>query len=94
MSLVEPERVLRAVTIHFNAAPEHVLKSRYRGPARSMAMELLYRYAGMSQREIGAMMGVDYSTVSVARKRLRDMLTKDRTLQKHFSALEAGLTQG
>jgi hypothetical protein len=33
-----------------------------------MAMELLYRHAGMAQREIGAMMGADYSTVSVSEK--------------------------
>jgi hypothetical protein len=39
------------------------------------------------------MMGVDYSTVSVARKRLRGMPKKDRTLQEHFSALETVLIQ-
>jgi putative transposase len=94
MSRVEPERVLRAVTPHFNASPETFLTSRYRGAARSIAMEPLYRHAGMTQREIGVMMGVDYSTASVARKRLRDMLPKDRTLQAHFSVLEAGLAQG
>jgi putative transposase len=93
MSRVEPERMLRGVITHFKAIPEHVLKSRYRGPQRSMAMELLYRHGGMSQREIGEMMGVDYSTVSVARKRLRDMRAKDRQLQTHFTTLETMLTQ-
>jgi hypothetical protein len=31
MSLVEPERVLRAVMIHFNAAPQHVLTRQIPG---------------------------------------------------------------
>jgi DNA-binding MarR family transcriptional regulator len=33
-------------------------------------MELLYRYGGMNQREIGELMGIDYSAVSVMRRRL------------------------
>jgi len=44
-------------------------------------MELLYRFADMNQREIGEMMGLDYSTVSVARKRLRAAVSKDRALR-------------
>jgi DNA-directed RNA polymerase specialized sigma24 family protein len=50
-------------------------------------MELLYRYAGLNRREIGELMEVDYSSVSVARTRLRDMLTTDERLQKHFRAI-------
>jgi len=93
LSQVEPERVLLAVTKCFRTTPEEILKNRYRGPARSIAMELLYRTAGMNQREIGELMGVDYSSVSVARKRLRDMLATDDGLQKHFHAVEDVLSQ-
>jgi DNA-directed RNA polymerase specialized sigma24 family protein len=57
-------------------------------------MELLYRYAGVNQREIGELMGVDYSSVSVARKRLRDMLAADDRLKEQFHALEDVLSQG
>jgi DNA-directed RNA polymerase specialized sigma24 family protein len=57
-------------------------------------MELLYRYAGMNQREIGEMMGVDYSSVSVARKRLQESLVKDRALMKRFRAIDGILSQG
>jgi DNA-binding MarR family transcriptional regulator len=56
-------------------------------------MELLYRHAGMNQREIGELMGVDYSSVSVARKRLRDMLAVDDSLKKQFHAVEGALIQ-
>jgi hypothetical protein len=57
-------------------------------------MELLYRYTGMNQREIGDMMGVDYSSVSVARKRLYESLVKDRALKKRFMAIENVISQG
>jgi DNA-directed RNA polymerase specialized sigma24 family protein len=46
-----------------------------------MAMEFLYRYGGMNRREIGEMMDLDYSTVSVARKRVREVMAKDRALE-------------
>jgi hypothetical protein len=56
-------------------------------------MELLYRHAGMNQREIGELMGVDYSTVSVAGKRLRDAVDKDGKLLEELVAVEASLCQ-
>jgi len=93
VSLIEPERVLHAVMRRFRTTREDIVRNRYRGPARSFAMELLYRHAGMNQREIGELMGVDYSSVSVARKRLRDLLTTDDKLKKQFHAAEGALSQ-
>jgi len=83
--------VLLAVSKLFRTTPEQILKHWYRGPARSIAMELLYRHAGMNQREIGELMGLDYSSVSVARKRLRDLMTTDAKLKKRFKAVEDAL---
>ncbi len=94
VSQAAPERVLLAVIKLLRTTREDVLKNRSRGPARSIAMELLYRFAAMNQREIGELMGVDYSSVSVARKRLRDMLAADDRLKKQFHALEDALSQG
>jgi len=39
---------------------------------RRMAMELSYRYSNDKQKEIGAIFGVDYSTVSQNRVRLKN----------------------
>ena len=91
LSEVEPERVLRAVMKRFRTTREDTLKSR--GPAQSVAMELLYRHAGMNQREIGELMGLDYSSVSVARKKLRDALTTDKRLMRRFHQVEDALIQ-
>ena len=43
-------------------------------------MDMLYRHGGMNQREIGELIGVDYSAVSVMRKRLCALEERDRNL--------------
>jgi DNA-binding CsgD family transcriptional regulator len=51
---------------------------------RQMAMELSYRYSNAKQKEIGAIFGVDYSTVSQGRARLKAKLNSSRKLKKQF----------
>ena len=51
---------------------------------RQMAMELSYRYSSCKQKEIGAIFGVDYSTVSQSRRRLKTKLKPSRKLKKQF----------
>jgi chromosomal replication initiation ATPase DnaA len=43
---------------------------------RQMAMELSYRYSNGKQAEIGAVFGVDYSTVSQSRARMKAKLKR------------------
>jgi len=68
---VEPERIIGAVCKEMGVAREEVMRRGYGGVARGVLMDFLYRYGGMNQREIGEMMGIDYSAVSVGRKRFR-----------------------
>ena len=42
--------------------------------------------------EIGDMMGVDYSTVSQGRKRLREKLKSDKNLSQFIQKIESGLS--
>ena len=49
-----------------------------------MAMELSYRYSNNKQKEIGAIFGVDYSSVSQNRVRLKNKLKSSRKLKKQF----------
>jgi hypothetical protein len=44
-------------------------------------MEMLYRYGGLNQREIGAMLGIDYSAVSISRTRFDALMREDRTVR-------------
>ena len=51
---------------------------------RQMAMELSYRYSNYKQKEIGAIFGVDYSTVSQSRARLKAKLESNRKLKRQL----------
>jgi len=51
-------------------------------------MELLYRYSGLNGRGIGWLLGLDYSTVSIGRKRLIGQLEKDEKLADLFINIE------
>jgi hypothetical protein len=55
---------------------------------RAMLMELLYRYSRLRQPVIGKLIGgIDYSSVSQARKRLQIRMTKEPTLRKRFETI-------
>jgi REP element-mobilizing transposase RayT len=51
-----------------------------KGPLRQVLMDLLHRQGGMTNAEIGLLFGLDYSSISQERKRLRQRLEKDRKL--------------
>ena len=44
-------------------------------------MDMLYRFSGMKNAEIGDLMGIDFSTVSQARKRLREKAATDQDIR-------------
>lgn len=65
---------------------------REKDDLRRIAMDILYRYGGLKGPEIGALMGVGYTSVSQERKRLRDRLAQDPILDKMIKRLEEGLS--
>jgi chromosomal replication initiation ATPase DnaA len=75
---VEPEKILVAVAAEFQVSREDLLQRGNRGIARPVLMEFLYRYGGLNQREIGELLGIDYSSVSVGRRKLQTLLGKDK----------------
>ncbi|MCX5814706.1 MAG: transposase [Proteobacteria bacterium] len=90
---VQPDKILKAIAGSLNLHTEEFLQKGYKGIARSITMEMLYRYGGMNQREIGELMGIDYSAVSVARKRLAGVLQKDEETAKRFDEIKRLLCQ-
>lgn len=58
-----------------------------------MAMELSYRYSNYKQKEIGAIFGVDYSTVSQSRSRLKTKLKSNRKLKNQFNQIQAQINK-
>ena len=58
------------------------------GLNRQIVMDALSRIGGLKGREVGDYFGVDYSTVSVSRKRLREKAKKDHQLRKLMHRIE------
>jgi putative transposase len=74
----EPERIIGAVCAETGVSREALLGKGYRGVGRGLLMELLYRHGGLRQREIGVLLGIDYSAVSISRKRFEHRMQGDR----------------
>jgi len=92
---VDPEEVLKAIGRYFQLKAEQLSSKRtkYRDE-RAIGMELMYRYSGVKQVEIGRRVGgVDYTAVSRERKRLRERMERDRRLKRSVENIEARLHQ-
>ena len=64
----------------------------HKGAKRQIFMEMLYGYAGLKGCEIGELMGLDYSTVSVGRKRLIKKILHHADLQTLVKRIESKLS--
>jgi putative transposase len=64
-----------------------------KGTLRRITMDLLYRHGGMTNPGIGQLFGVDYSSVSQERRRLRNLVEKDRKAGALLRKLEANLSR-
>jgi putative transposase len=92
---VEPEKVLSIVSRKLQVKREDLVRRRtgYRNE-RAIAIDLLYRYSAINQREIGKRLGaLDYSAVSRERTRLRERIKVDRRLEKSLREIEEVLDQ-
>ncbi len=89
----DPERIIRAVCDVTGSSREALLRKGFRGVARGLLMEMLYRQGGMKQREIGALLGVDYSAVSIGRKRFLRMIEANSELESLFSSAATRISQ-
>jgi hypothetical protein len=88
---IEPEKIIREISEAFEVERQELLRKGFKGFARGVLMELLYRYGGMNQREIGELMSIDYSAVSVMRKRLSGLQKRDRNLSAEIEKIKERL---
>ena len=97
ISEVEPKRILGVISkvMGVDEGKDSGEVEAERGPEgeRGLVMEMLYRYGGMNQREIGELMGLDYSAVSVGRKRFREAVEEDRRLGGLARRVETVISQ-
>jgi hypothetical protein len=90
LGATQPEVVLREVARHFGLKETQITGRRAaERDARAVAMEMMYRHGAISQAEIGkALGGLDYTTVSLERKRLREKVRENKALGKSVSEIE------
>jgi REP-associated tyrosine transposase len=95
LEAVSPDEVLNKVSRALGVKAEELVGKRpARRDYRGLVMEMMYRHGRMGQREIGRRIGgLDYSTVSRERKRLREKMAVDRELNSLVQKTERGLSE-
>ncbi|MEE9523242.1 MAG: transposase [Thermodesulfovibrionales bacterium] len=84
------EEIIKIIEKETGKSFEEIRKSR--GSLRQIVMDLLYRIGGLKGAEIGGLLGVDYSTVSQGRKRLREKMERDRKMKALVNRVEKKLS--
>ena len=91
---IAPAKILGIVSKETGDSGEELKKKGGRGVGRGLLMEMLYRYGGLNQRQIGEMRGVDYSSVSVGRKRLQLLAQRDKEVFGLMERVQNKISQG
>jgi len=80
--MIDPEIVLRCVARVMGVDRGELMKRERGGIVRGVAAEMLYKYSGLTQAQIGELLGgVDYGAVYQLRYRMKERLTQDNVLQ-------------
>jgi len=91
---VAPTKILGVVSRETGVSEEELQKRGEREVGRGVLMEMLYRYGGLNQRQIGEMMGADYSSVSVARKRFQLSCRREKQVLGLMERVQKKISQG
>ena len=92
-SRLTPDDVLNVVCRELNIRTEDVRRCRRDSTARAIAAKMLCGYAGSTQRQAAAALGLcTGAAVSAQLKKLNDMLANDRSLRRLVSRIAKRLT--
>jgi putative transposase len=87
----DKDDILRAITKQSGKSFETIKAGK--GLLRQIAMDLLYRYGGMTNPEIGELFSIDYTAVSQERRRLRIHVEQERRARLLLHGFESKLSQ-
>jgi hypothetical protein len=91
---IAPAKILGVVCKETGVNGDELQKKGEREIGRGLLMEMLYRYGALNQREIGEMTGVDYSSVSVARKRFQVLSEGNKKVLELMDRVKNKISQG
>jgi hypothetical protein len=95
LEAVPPDDILKQASRELGIKTEELVGKRpLRRDWRALVMEMMYRHGRVGQEEIGRLMGgLDYTTVSRERKRLREKMVMDHELRRLAGKAERSLNQ-
>jgi len=86
---INPEAIIEIVASTLGINKELFSESYKNGTARGILSEMLYRYSGLKETEIGKLLGnIDYSAVNRLRSRLKKKMEKDNLIKSKFGKTE------
>lgn len=88
---IGPEEALRKVAGYFKLKPQELIKKRSgHRDQRGLLMEVMYRFCGLKQREIGRELGgIGYTQVSHERGRIREKMERDSKVRRWDKEVES-----
>jgi putative transposase len=90
--VIPPASVLERVAEYLGVDARTLSMRQGNGINRGITAELLHRYSGLSQQEIGKLLGgIDYTAVSMLRSRLRFRMQKDPGIRAEYEGAERSL---
>jgi len=76
------EEIIQSMTNHFHTSLEALRNSKTRPLCRKQVLIYLLRsYTGLTNQEIGTLVGMSYATVCKAGQLIEELIKKNRTMQ-------------
>lgn len=90
--VLAPGVVLNCTVKVLGMRPRDLSRRMGSGVDRGIVAELLYRYCGITQQEIGQLLGgIEYTAVSMLRSRLKTRMNSDTRVRRRYVKVERAL---
>jgi REP element-mobilizing transposase RayT len=85
---VAPDTIIDFVAEHLGLSRKSLVRRNHNGVARGIVSELLYRFSALTLREIGNILGVDYSSVYKSRQRFKKMMLEREQIARIYNEIQ------
>jgi hypothetical protein len=86
---IEPGIVLQWIIEVMGVTRDELNKHTYGSMIRGIAAEMLYKYSGLKQVQIGQVLGgIDYGAVYQLRRRIKEQLAHNKVLKSQYNEIE------
>ena len=85
---IKPNTIIEIIASTFNIPIKTINQRRSNGKVRGITAELLYRFCGLNNRQIGQTLGgIDYGGVHQLRRRLKEQIDKSKILKQQYDQI-------